>query len=75
MVYLRPSDPTQNFSSPPAAITTFPSRRLFDLAAASKICLLHRSVPPSPAGLAGVMRGGEPYLWVEILIKVVFSKD
>jgi hypothetical protein len=49
--------------------------RLFDLAAASKLRLLHRSVPPPPAGLAGVGRGGEPDLWVEILIKVVFSKD
>jgi hypothetical protein len=49
--------------------------RLFDLAAASKLRLLHRSVPPPPAGLAGVGRGGEPDLWVEISIKVVFSKD
>jgi hypothetical protein len=47
----------------------------FDLAAASKLRLLHRSVPPPPAGLAGVGRGGEPDLWVEISIKVVFSKD
>jgi hypothetical protein len=49
--------------------------RLFDLAAASKLRLLHRSVPPPPAGLAGVGRGAEPDLWVEISIKVVFSKD
>jgi hypothetical protein len=49
--------------------------RLFDLAAASKLRLLHRLVPPPPAGLAGVGRGGEPDLWVEISIKVVFSKD
>jgi hypothetical protein len=48
---------------------------LFDLAAASKLRLLHRSVPPPPAGLAGVGRGGEPDLWVEISIKVVFFKD
>jgi hypothetical protein len=48
---------------------------LFDLAAASKLRLLHRSVPPSLAGLAGVGRSGEPDLWVEILIKVVFFKD
>jgi hypothetical protein len=49
--------------------------RLFDLAAASKLRLLHRSVSLPPAGLAGVRRGGEPDLWVEISIKVVFSKD
>jgi hypothetical protein len=56
--------------------SSFPcSRRRFDLAAASKLRLLHRSVPPPPAGFAGVGRGGEPDLWVEILIKVVFSKD
>jgi hypothetical protein len=52
-----------------------PSRRLFNLAAASKLRLLYRSVPPLPAGLAGVGRGGEPDLWVKISIKVVFSKD
>jgi hypothetical protein len=52
-----------------------PSRRLFDLAAASKLYLLHRSVPPPLAGLAGVWRGGEPDLWVEISIKLLFSKD
>jgi hypothetical protein len=57
------SDP--NSSQPP----------LFDLAAASKLRLLNRSVPPPPAGLAGVGRGGEPDLWVEISIKVVFFKD
>jgi hypothetical protein len=34
-----------------------------------------RSVPPPPAGFTGVGRGGEPDLWVEISIKVVFSKD
>jgi hypothetical protein len=56
-------------------LLSFPSRRLFDLAAASKLRLLHRSVPPPPAGLAGVGRGGEPDLWVEISIKIVFSKD
>jgi hypothetical protein len=49
--------------------------RLFALAAASKLRLLHRSVPSPPAGLAGVGRGGEPDLWAEISIKVVFSKD
>jgi hypothetical protein len=48
---------------------------LFDLAAVFKLRLLHRSVPPPPAGLASVGRGGEPDLWVEISIKVVFSKD
>jgi hypothetical protein len=49
--------------------------RLFDLAAASKLRLLHRSVPPLPAGLAGVRRGGVPNLWAEISIKIVFSRD
>jgi hypothetical protein len=58
-----------------APISSFPSRRLFDLAASSKFCLLYRSVLPPPAGLAGVGRGGEPELWVEISIKVAFSKD
>jgi hypothetical protein len=53
----------------------FPSLRRFDLAAVSKLRLLHRSVLPPPAGLVGVGRGGEPDLWMEILIKVVFSKD
>jgi hypothetical protein len=49
--------------------------RLFDLAAAFKLRLLHRSLPPPPASLASVARGGEPDLWVKISIKVVFSKD
>jgi hypothetical protein len=59
-----------------AFVSSFPySRRRFDLAAASKLRLLYRSVPPPPAGFAGVGRGGEPDLWVEISIKVVFSKN
>jgi hypothetical protein len=37
--------------------------RLFDLAATSKLCLSHRSVPPPPAGFAGVGRGEESDLW------------
>jgi hypothetical protein len=49
--------------------------RLFDLAAASKLRILHRSVPPPPAGLAGIGRGAEHDLWVEISIKVVISKN
>jgi hypothetical protein len=41
-----------------------PSRRLFDLAVASKLRLLHRSVPPPPADLAGVGGVGNPiYGW------------
>jgi hypothetical protein len=60
---------------PNPPLPSFPSRRLFDLAAASKLRLLHRSVPPPPAGLAGVERGRKPNLWVEISIKIVFSKD
>jgi hypothetical protein len=51
------------------------SRRLVDLAAASKLPLLYRSVLSPLAGLVGVGRGGEPDLWVEILIKIVFFKD
>jgi hypothetical protein len=51
------------------------SRRLVDLAAASKLPLLYRSVLSPPAGLVGVRRGGEPDLWVKILIKIVFFKD
>jgi hypothetical protein len=36
------------------------------------LLLHHRLVPPSLAGLAGVRRGGEPILCMEVLAKVVF---
>jgi hypothetical protein len=49
--------------------------RLFDLAAASKPRILHRSVPTPPVSIIGVGRGGKPDLWVKISIKLVFSKD
>jgi hypothetical protein len=39
-----------------------------------QLSLPHRSVPPHPAGLAGVRKGGELYLWVEFSIKIVFLK-
>jgi hypothetical protein len=37
------------------------------------LLLHHRLVPSPSAGLAGVRRSGEPNLYVEILVKVVFS--
>jgi hypothetical protein len=40
----------------------------------STLFLLHyRLVPPSLVGLTGVRRGGEPDLWVDVLIKVVYN--
>jgi hypothetical protein len=41
-----------------------PSRLLFNL--------LHRLVPPPSVGLAGIGRSGEPDLYVEFSVKVVF---
>jgi hypothetical protein len=50
-------------------------RRQTNLAAAtSAFSIVHRLVPPPPAGLAGVGRSGEPDLCVEFSVKVVFSK-
>jgi hypothetical protein len=39
------------------------------------LSLFHRSVSPPPASLAGVGRSGEPVLYVEFLIELVFSID
>jgi hypothetical protein len=51
------------------------SRTFHQIVAASKLRLLHRLVPPPSTSLAGVGRGGEPDLWMEISIKVIFFKD
>jgi hypothetical protein len=37
-----------------------------------RFCLLHKLVPPPPAGLIGVRRSGDPVLCMVFLIKVVF---
>jgi hypothetical protein len=37
-----------------------------------RFCLLHKLVPPPPAGLIGVGRSEDPVLCMVFLIKVVF---
>jgi hypothetical protein len=71
----------EHSAAPDSQLTCLLRRNRFSVPAAAPkksrhrlhLLLHHRLVPSPPAGLAGVRRGGEPNLCVEVSVKVVFS--